>query len=1130
MELFSTLRHAELFVLAAHMERVVFSRPDINIITEGKQGNVMYLLEEGHPMVTVQGVGRVRELEEGDVFGELAILQSPYCWRTATVKTMDMRTVVWALSQEDVFRLIPVQRREETLAKCQQTYDKRAQLRKSELVAKEIDRFWDLLVEFTKATHESHNADGKKSHRPDFWRALQRTIGRGQITKDAYSQMHLRISKVLAPGPEFDVKEAMEVTRHDWAEDITAFAGDMSSSVYVELIKEELVRQGQKLVSQRGWMTLFSKYDADGGGTLNYEEFKLAVRNDMGIPTRDMVLLRDYEQHEASRKLATATAVAPAAGIAIFNLLGVANDASHRRGEQSSIDAMLMRDTIEDKQLKRLFKSADVDGGGDISAQEFAVFMSKQTKRDNEKRVLQQAAKTQVIKLGWETLFNEYDLDGGGELDFEEFETVIRKNCAIDADAVSDDNLHHVFDAIDKDGGGTIDIKEMMEFLQYNPFNKDMNYDAFAESLFQLASGWVENDELNELWGEGADEEAKYVRFLQYIWYRVTSNDALMPLQQVKMASMGGNGLDFTQLTAAETKKKRQPKPTLRKTVQKVLNVKNLSRTDEEVYKATWAQRAAAAEERKQRVIRLKAEAAHERLLRVEQAQKQMALAERVAARHQSTDGVYFEELPLQETTTSIFDAVVAASRGATSGYFGNIGKIAGDGRDEAATIRGGTVVGGICHGQGDGPRTAAVFNRVFIQPVAVHDPEATAKAKVKQQASRKAAGRAKVLAKKEKQKAQQTIRKYGPYESMPATKLAPKLQQPEPEPEPLLSSNDLDTAQQAYDKYTRMLEESAFWRAPQWLPAQQMAAAGIAKPYRLGGAPVSRQEVPMRAGVGGAGNRWVADTAAMQSGSDRACMLELAIDASPRGTPRSLECPLRFPSRTKLVKPDPAGRDAAAERAIVAQLPSVISSFLDECDAEGGELSSYDRTERAGADVDAEAEIVKALQHSGKPVGPAGFRSPRTLAVSVGPPYDGPWSPAAGVSSSRRRPIGGQGQGMRASMLGGVVAGYQGGPGGPNSPEELRPWPLSPGSPDGSRNVSRLLHAPSPPQTPRVATSPRLLHQQQPQEQQQQRNSPRASEPPTSPRCVAVLPSTRSHPVTYGFHPYLILSASDGY
>jgi hypothetical protein len=53
--------------------------------------------------------------------------------------------------------------------------------------------------------------------------------GRGSsyVSREAYSALHIRISKAL--DTSFDVSEAENVANSDWAEDITAFSGDSAA-------------------------------------------------------------------------------------------------------------------------------------------------------------------------------------------------------------------------------------------------------------------------------------------------------------------------------------------------------------------------------------------------------------------------------------------------------------------------------------------------------------------------------------------------------------------------------------------------------------------------------------------------------------------------------------------------------------------------------------------------------------------------------------------------------------------------------------------------------------------------------------------------------------------------------------
>ena len=253
LDLFSGLRQAELMVLASVMQRIQFDRPGVQIVTECKQGDCMYLLDKGHPMVTVQKVGRLREMEPGECFGELAILQAPRNWRTATITTTDLCTVVFSLSQRDVFRLIPEQRRAETLGSVNPHYDERMQLRTSQRCLQCIDKFWEASKHCSSQLLESANRN------PNYWGSIRRTLGKGMITQAAYEQLSFRLTKVLCEEKDFSMKKAVKIAKRDWCEDITAFSGDCSSSVVIELIKKQITKRARAKVNSVGWHKVFQR-------------------------------------------------------------------------------------------------------------------------------------------------------------------------------------------------------------------------------------------------------------------------------------------------------------------------------------------------------------------------------------------------------------------------------------------------------------------------------------------------------------------------------------------------------------------------------------------------------------------------------------------------------------------------------------------------------------------------------------------------------------------------------------------------------------------------------------------------------------------------------------------------------
>ena len=150
-----------------------------------------------------------------------------------------------------------------------------------------------------------------------------------------------------------------------------------------------------------------------------------------------------------------------------------------------------------------------------------------------------------------------------------------------------------------------------------------------------------------------------------------------------------------------------------------------LSRTDEEVFRDTWEMKCKAAAERRAAVLKQREQAMHDKLLRVQHAQQAQQLAEIGLAKMQSTEaGVYLMD---QQVLSE------GEGEGGCDGTAGIQNKAAAMHGSSASAgvseIGGGLIQGGICHGNSG--KTAAVFNRVYLQPVTVPKDDA-AKVKVR--------------------------------------------------------------------------------------------------------------------------------------------------------------------------------------------------------------------------------------------------------------------------------------------------------------------------------------------------------------------------------------------------------------
>ena len=286
---FEPMRTPELMKLATALEPKRFQRPGVDIVIEGQLGDTMYVVETGHPTTQVRGVGRVSELRPGQIFGEIAILEVPRSYRTATVTTADMETVVLALRREDVFRLVPEAHRDKMLQQGKKLYQQRESLRHSEAVSECIELFWATARVLTEQQAESNPECLAGIGHWDRLRRNHLSKGLGWVSRDAYEQLHVRIASVFHTADlDFDHDKARELANLDWIDDMTMGQHDKNVrvSAWAEKVKAKLHRALGATVSRVGWCTLFKRYDSNNLGTLELDEFVDAVRNDLGIHSK----------------------------------------------------------------------------------------------------------------------------------------------------------------------------------------------------------------------------------------------------------------------------------------------------------------------------------------------------------------------------------------------------------------------------------------------------------------------------------------------------------------------------------------------------------------------------------------------------------------------------------------------------------------------------------------------------------------------------------------------------------------------------------------------------------------------------------------------------------------------------
>ena len=96
------------------------------------------------------------------------------------------------------------------------------------------------------------------------------------------------------------------------------------------------------------------------------------------------------------------------------------------------------------RQLRMKFDEVDIDGSGQIDAEEFFESVGEHRSPFTDK------------------LFQFIDLDGSGSIEFDEYVRVLSTYCMFSKDEI----LRFCFDCFDVDGSGTIDEKEFVELCK----------------------------------------------------------------------------------------------------------------------------------------------------------------------------------------------------------------------------------------------------------------------------------------------------------------------------------------------------------------------------------------------------------------------------------------------------------------------------------------------------------------------------------------------------------------------------------------------------------------------------------------------------------------------------------------
>eukprot|EP01047_Picozoa_sp_COSAG01_P099318 COSAG01_NODE_29357_length_639_cov_10.346296_1_plen_209_part_10 len=83
-----------------------------------------------------------------------------------------------------------------------------------------------------------------------------------------------------------DMEDGKHIANTDWVEDIRNFTGQATADVWFDEVKIKFNDVVGRL--EGGWAQLFDKYDDDGSGEIDYDEFLGALRKDCDMPPEDV--------------------------------------------------------------------------------------------------------------------------------------------------------------------------------------------------------------------------------------------------------------------------------------------------------------------------------------------------------------------------------------------------------------------------------------------------------------------------------------------------------------------------------------------------------------------------------------------------------------------------------------------------------------------------------------------------------------------------------------------------------------------------------------------------------------------------------------------------------------------------
>lgn len=175
------------------------------------------------------------------------------------------------------------------------------------------------------------------------------------------------------------------------------------------------------------WRALFTKYDRDRSGLLEYTEIRDAVRTDMKISPSD----------------------------------------------------------ISEPDIRWLFKILDEDGSGSVTITELLAFLhttEKQLTRPRKevtdagvrRKLIGAAVKNNLDWGDWRGIFQRYDAQGSGSIKLGELRMAMRRDVKLSQWDLSETELRHLFTRLEEEGAGGVTATALVDFLKQEDEEKSV--------------------------------------------------------------------------------------------------------------------------------------------------------------------------------------------------------------------------------------------------------------------------------------------------------------------------------------------------------------------------------------------------------------------------------------------------------------------------------------------------------------------------------------------------------------------------------------------------------------------------------------------------------------------------------